>query len=66
MRMIKVKQKTNKTKLVIAAVALTSLAFVITGSLLFNPLCLGAGVAGLFITCGVAISVKPRAPTHLV
>jgi hypothetical protein len=66
MRILKVRNKTSKTKLGIATVALASLTLVIAGSILFNPICIGAGVAGLFLSCGAAVSLKPRAPTHLV
>lgn len=66
MRMLKVKRERNKTKLVIAAFALTSLAVLIAGGILFNPICLGAGVAGLFLSCGAAVSLKSPTPTHFV
>ena len=66
MRIIEVKKKRYKTKLVIAAVALTSFALLFAGGILFNPICLGAGVAGLFLSCGAVVSLKPRTPTHFV
>ena len=64
--MLKVKRQMYKTKLVIAAFALTSLVVLIAGGILLNPICLGAGVAGLFLACGAAVSLKPRASTHFV
>ena len=66
MRSIKVKKKIKRTKLVIAAAALTSVAVLIAGGVLMNPICIGAGVAGLFLSCGTAVSLKPRVPQYMV
>lgn len=55
--------KNKKTKLVIAGVALISFAVLVAGGILFNPICLGAGVAGLFLSCSAFIGLhKPPSP----
>ncbi len=66
MRSIVVRKKMKRTKLVIAAAAVTSLAVLIAGGVLMNPICIGAGVAGLFLSCGAAVSLKPRTPQYIV
>jgi hypothetical protein len=53
-------RKNKKTKLIIGSLALISFAVLAAGGILFNPICVGAGVAGLFLTCGTLVSIfKP-------
>jgi hypothetical protein len=60
MRILVPKKKNKKAKLITGSLALISLAVLVTGGILFNPICIGAGVAGLFLTCGALVSVfKP-------
>lgn len=60
MRVIRVPKKKNMSKLVIAIVAFASLATLAAGGILMNPIMIGAGVAGLFLMCGAAVSLtKP-------
>ncbi len=56
-------QTNKKTKLIIGTLALISFAVLVTGGILFNPICVGAGVGGLFLTCSALVGLyKPRNP----
>ncbi len=57
MRVIRVKKKTM-SKTILIAVGIASVVVLITGAVLFNPICLGAGAAGLFLSCGMAVGLK--------
>ena len=57
-------KRQKKTKLVIAAFALTSFAVLVAGGILFNPICLGAGVAGLFLSCSMVVGLKKPPTPH--
>jgi hypothetical protein len=54
----------KKTKLAIAVFGIASLVTAIVGGFLFNPFCIGAGVAGLFLSCGMAVSLKKPTQGH--
>jgi hypothetical protein len=55
------------TKLVIAFFAVTSVAVIIGGGVLGNPIMVGAGIAGLLFACGAGISgSRPSLPNDLV
>jgi hypothetical protein len=71
MRVIHAEKKKRKqklmTKLVIAFFAVTSVAVLVAGGVLGNPILLGAGIAGLIFTCGAGISMnRPDGPSYLV
>jgi 4-hydroxybenzoate polyprenyltransferase len=65
MRVIVSKKKTMAKKILILF-GVASLVVLITGAVLFNPICLGAGTAGLFLICGMAVGLKKRQPTYMV
>lgn len=54
----------KKTKLVIAGFALISFAVLVAGGILLNPICIGAGVAGLFLSCSALVSLHRPPPSH--
>jgi hypothetical protein len=54
----------KKTKLAIAATGIASLVVLIIGGFLMNPFCIGAGIAGLFLTCGAAVACKKPTQGH--
>ncbi len=57
-------RKNKKTKLIIAGVALISFALLTAGGVLLNPICLGAGVAGLFLSGSALVSLYKPAASH--
>ena len=59
-----VRPKMKKTKVTIAAAGIVSGVVLIVGVFLMNPFCIGAGIAGLFLTCGVAVSFKKPRTSH--
>lgn len=56
--------KNKKTKLVIAGFVFISFAVLVAGGILFNPICLGAGVAGLCLSCSALIGLHRPTPPH--
>ena len=71
MRVLHVEKKKRAqkfmTKLVIAFFAVTSVAVLIAGGVLGNPILVGAGIAGALFACGAGISRSRRdGPVDLV
>lgn len=63
MRVLRIQKKKMMSKLVITILVVTSLATLIAGGILMNPIFLGAGVAGLFLSCGAVVSTRrPQSP----
>jgi hypothetical protein len=60
MRVIRVVKKKPMAKLVMTLLAVASVATLISGGMLMNPILIGAGVAGLFLSCGAVVSMKRR------
>jgi hypothetical protein len=65
MRVIRVQKKKKMSKPVIAIFAFASLAVLAAGGILMNPILIGAGVAGLFLMCGAAVSLT-KSPSHAI
>ena len=66
MRVIVIKKKKAMTKISLILFGVASLIVLATGAILFNPICLGAGAAGLFLSCGMVLGLKKREPTYMV
>ena len=60
MRVIRVVKKKPMAKLAMLLLAVASVATLISGGILMNPILIGAGVAGLFLSCGAAVSMRRR------
>ncbi len=58
MRVLRTQKKKPMTKLAMSVLAVASVATLIAGGILMNPLLIGGGVAGLFLTCGAVVSVR--------
>ncbi len=60
MRVLRVVKKKPMAKLAMSLLAVASVATLISGGILMNPILIGAGVAGLFLSCGAAVSMRRR------
>jgi hypothetical protein len=60
MRVIRVVKKKSMAKLAVLLLTVASVATLLSGGILMNPILIGAGVAGLFLSCGALISVRGR------
>jgi hypothetical protein len=64
MRVLHVEKRKRKqkfmTKLVIALFAVTSVAVLIVGGVLGNPILVGGGIAGFLFACGIGVSMSSR------
>ena len=60
MRVLRVVKKKPMAKLAMSLLAVASVATLISGGILMNPILIGAGVAGLFLSCGAVVSMRHR------
>jgi hypothetical protein len=66
MRVLRTPKQKSRTKLVMSVLAIASVATLISGGILMNPILLGAGIAGLFLSCGAVVAVRRPQPMGLV
>lgn len=66
MRVLRVVKKKPMTKLAMSLLAVASVATLISGGVLMNPILIGAGIAGLFLTCSAAVAVRRPSAMGLV
>lgn len=62
MRVIRQKKKKVTTH-VILLMGITSLGVMIGGAIVANPILIGAGLAGVILTCGMTVSLKKPVQT---
>jgi hypothetical protein len=58
MRVLRTQKKKSMTKVAMSILAVASVATFIVGGILMNPIVIGAGIAGLFLSCAAVVSVR--------